>query len=81
MNCSTLHCITLYVIFVETGQYALQIEVHIRMIKYWLKLTLSHSHQYINKLFCKGSEWLSLCSTDIMSKWICICVAIERYMY
>ena len=46
-------------IYVETGRYALQIDVHIRMIKYWLKLTLSHSHQYINKLFCKPSEWLS----------------------
>ena len=49
---STNNC----VIYVETGRYALQIDVHVRMIKYWLKLTLSHSHQYINKLFCKLSE-------------------------
>ena len=47
------------VIYVETGRYALQIDVHVRMIKYWLKFTLSHGHQYINKLFCKPSEWLS----------------------
>ena len=50
---STNNC----VIYVEAGRYALQIDV--RMMKYWLKLTLSHSHQYINKLFCKPSEWLS----------------------
>ena len=50
---STNNC----VIYVKkTGRYALPIEVHTRMIKYWLKLTLSHSHQYINKLFCKQSE-------------------------
>ena len=34
-------------IYVETGRYALQIDVHVRMIKYWLNLTLSHRHQYI----------------------------------
>ena len=51
----------------------MQIEVHIQMIKYWLKLTLSHSHQY-NKLFCKPSEWLSyvqklLCQNGFAYVW------------
>ena len=32
---STNNC----VIYVETDRYALQIDVHVRMIKYWLKLT------------------------------------------
>ena len=67
---STNNC----VIYVETGRYALQIDVHVRMIKYWLKLTLSHSHQYINKLFCESSEWLSyvqklLCQNGFAYVW------------
>ena len=67
--------------------YALQIEVHIRMIKYWLKLTLSHSHQYINKLFCKPSEWLSdvqqlLCQNGLSYMWQSNAhVLITLYLY
>ena len=41
---------------------------------YWLKLTLSHSHQYINKSFCKPPEWISyvqklLCQNGFAYVW------------
>ena len=47
------------VIYVETGRYALQINVHVMMIYIVAETYIIPYSSYINKLFCKQSEWLS----------------------